>query len=159
VLGGGIAYISGGPLTRRSETPDLDRFGTAIAALRREFSDRQGLVLRVLAPVSSPEVNESLAAKMISLGLGPSDRGRTDETVTPEPVDLRSSFGKTWRRCLRQSERAELSVEVGEDESLYRQFLSLYAEMRERKNFGIDLDPDFYARLHPQLPEAEMVYP
>jgi len=159
LLGGGIAYISAGPLTRRGPTPNLDRFAAAAIALRQEFCDRQGLVLRILAPVSTPEVNEAFGAKLISLGFEPSDRGRSYETVlldlSPELDDLRSSCGKMWRRCLRQSERADLSVEVGEDESLYRNFLSVYAEMRERKTFGIELDPDFYARLRPKLPEAE----
>ena len=37
VVGGGIAYISAGPLVRRGPSPDLDRFGAVVAALKSDY--------------------------------------------------------------------------------------------------------------------------
>ena len=52
LIGGGLAFISGGPLVRGLDgsEDDLARFDLAIEALVREFVHRRGLTLRVVAP-------------------------------------------------------------------------------------------------------------
>src|SRR3954469_40737 len=53
LIGGGLAYISGGPLVRNLDgsRTELDRFDFAVDALVREYVHRRGLTLRIVAPI------------------------------------------------------------------------------------------------------------
>ena len=51
LVGGGLAYVSGGPLVGRRPCERLER---CLEALMRHYVDRRGLTLRRLSPRSAP---------------------------------------------------------------------------------------------------------
>src|SRR5271154_2209834 len=55
---GGIAYISGGPLTRKGTSEDIDRLGSCLDALRRCYVENEGLILRIQGAMGDPTWNE-----------------------------------------------------------------------------------------------------
>jgi GNAT superfamily N-acetyltransferase len=139
----GIAYITGGPLTRTGHVADIERLTRCLDALRAEYVERRGLVLRILAPLGSPEWNLAATAAFKQARLVATDRSRSYRTflldVTRAPDAIRKACSKYWRRNLRRVEPMR----------------SLYEQLRQRKGFEAALDADFYATLQSQLDGSE----
>src|SRR5262249_10303108 len=81
VVGGGIAYVTGGPLTRTDGAFDVERYVAAVDALRRDFTSRRGLVLRLLAPTGPAPWNTGIAEALAKAGFVTTDQSRKDRTV------------------------------------------------------------------------------
>lgn len=161
-VGGGIAYISSGPLTRRDSCDRSHALKLALEALNTEYVHRQGLVLRILPPIGDAQENEQAARAFAVAGFLPTDRVRGYRTflldITPEPGMLRSALAQKWRNCLNASERQNLSVETGSSDKLFEQFTELLDGLVARKGFGMDLGARFYADLQRELaPREKMV--
>ena len=157
VVGGGLAYVSGGPLVRRLDDPgyDLERFGLAIDALVHEYVRRRGLTLRVLAPIGLPEWNEAAAGRLEAAGLRHTDRGEHYRTVlldVDRPADeLRASFHRHWRRHLNGAERNGLEVTFGTGADRFEQVARMSEALRARKGFHLELDAGFFADVQREL--------
>jgi hypothetical protein len=157
VIGGGLAYVSGGPLVRRfdGQGTDAERFGLAIDALTGEFVGRRGLTLRILAPVGTPEWNAAAAERLEAAGLRRSDRGEHYRTVlldVDRPLDeLRASFHRHWRRHLNGAERNGLEVTFGTGLERFEQVDRMSEALRARKGFHLELDAPFFADVQRQL--------
>ncbi|MHC5006189.1 MAG: GNAT family N-acetyltransferase [Planctomycetota bacterium] len=159
VLKCGIAYIAAGPLTRRGWVDDIDRLTRCLEALRAEYVERRGLVLRILAPLGSPEWNLAATAAFRNADMVPTDRSRSYRTlllnVNRPPEAIRKDCSKYWRRNLRRADRAKFTVQIGTTQELFDPMRSLYEQLRRRKQFESALDADFYAALQPQLSPTE----
>ncbi|MHC4588680.1 MAG: lipid II:glycine glycyltransferase FemX [Planctomycetota bacterium] len=159
VLKCGIAYIASGPLTRRGRVDDIDRLGRCLEALQAEYVERRGLVLRILAPLGSPEWNLAATGAFRDAGMVPTDRSRSYRTflldITRPPDAVRKSCSKYWRRNLRRADRAAFTVHTGTTPALFDPMHSLYEQLRQRKGFDATLDADFYLALQPQLSSGE----
>lgn len=53
-LGTGVAYVGGGPLTRRGDVEDLERLAICLIALQDEYVRNRKLTLRVCTPLKRP---------------------------------------------------------------------------------------------------------
>jgi len=154
----GIAYINGGPLVRRGAPDDILALARALQALRRTYVEKRRLLLRVAPSPGPPSWNEQLQACYISAGFKHSSAARNSTILidlAPEPTELRKGLHAKWRNDLTHAERAGLALRTGRDDELLAAFCRLYDELIERKEFAVDLDPAFYARVQANLAEDE----
>ncbi len=146
VLGGGIAYVNGGPLVGRSDGAS-SRLDAALGALTEEYVERRGLVLRVAPAPASADWAERLTEVFVARGfelMEPPD-GTILIDLEPPLDELRKGFKKKWRYYLTKSEKAGLEVRAGRDPELFESFIGLFDHMIERKGFGVNLHPRLYA--------------
>jgi hypothetical protein len=161
MIGGGLAYISGGPLVRRLDSPDdaLERLDLSLEALVAEFVHGRGLTLRVVAPIGLPEENEAVAGRLQAAGFVRAERGKHYRTVlldVDRPADeIRSSLHRHWRRHLNGSERNDLEVTFGTEPDRFEVIARMSEALRARKGFELDLDARFYADVQRDLDEED----
>jgi hypothetical protein len=165
VVGGGLAYVSGGPLVGRVDDPagELDRLELAVDALVREYVHGRGLTLRIVAPVGLPGHNEGVAERLLAAGFTRAEHGDDYRTVlldVDRPADeLRASFHKHWRRHLNSVLRNDgLEMTFGTDLERFEVVDRMSAATRARKGYELDLDAGFYADVQRDLdPQDELV--
>jgi Acetyltransferase (GNAT) domain len=161
VVGGGLAYVSGGPLVRWIDGggDDLERLDLCIDALVREFVACRNLTLRIVAPIGPPEWNEAAAERLERAGLRRTERGEHYRTVLldigRELDELRASFHRHWRRHLNAAGRNDLEVTVGTEPDRFEHVARMSDALRARKGFELDLDARFFADVQKQLPEHD----
>ena len=159
VIGGGIAYISGGPLTRLAEVCDVQRLQHCLRALHHEYVARRGLVLRVLAPLAEASWNAAAGDVFESLEFSASDRAAQYRTlVVPlsrSLPEIRAALAQKWRNGLNQAERNALHIRHGNDDSILAEFRSIFDRFRSRKRFDVKLGADFYAHVQAHASESE----
>jgi hypothetical protein len=145
VLGVGIAYVKFGPLWRRKGAPnDPAVLRAALEALKQEFGEKRGLVVRVMPP-ADPDASEAWMAALkradFSLHAPLEDRERYLVNLTLSEEEQMASLGAQWRANLKKASRAleisELDLATG-----IPVFTKLYRDMLARKKFddrhGID---------------------
>ena len=156
---GGIAYVSGGPLTRTAGASDPARFAEAAAALRDEYVARRGLVLRVLAPVGAAPWNDGVAAAMSGAGFRVSSAGRRYRTILLDVARsedaIRAGLHAKWRNHLRRAEKAGLTVTESRDAAAFERFLSMFEEFVARKGFDDTAPVDVFRAVQREAPEAD----
>jgi CelD/BcsL family acetyltransferase involved in cellulose biosynthesis len=160
VLGGGLALVTGGPLTRNDHRFDPARYVDAVAALRRHYVEERGCVLRILPPVGPPEWNDALNAGLAEAGFEPTDADGPHRTlllpVGGDLAEIRKRFHQKWRNHLNRSEREHIEVRVGTDTEFLNRFAALLEEFVVRKGFDVGAyGADFYQRVQRELPEHE----
>ncbi len=159
VVGGGIAYVAGGPLTRLGRDDDIDRLAQCLAVLDAEYVQRRGLTLRILAPLGSPDWNARATDAFQRMNFAPTDRSRSYRTflldIDRPPDDVRAGFSKYWRRNLRRAEQRNFIIRTGTRPEFFEEIRGLYRRLRGRKQFRADLDAEFYASLQSQLGDDE----
>lgn len=161
VVGGGLAFVSGGPLVRRAAGAgdELERFDLAVEALRREFVQRRGLTLRVMAPLGIEEHNAELAERLRVAGFVPSRHSLPYRTVlldVTRPLDdIRADLHKHWRRQLNTAGRRELEMTFGTEPERFEHVARMSDALRVRKGYELDLDARFYAAVQQGLEERD----
>jgi CelD/BcsL family acetyltransferase involved in cellulose biosynthesis len=162
-MGTGIAYVSGGPLVRRTDHAAAgSRLGTVLAALAREYVDRCRLVLRVAPPIGDAAWNGEQERRFLAAGFRAAEHVRGYSTVmldVARPLgEVRAGFAKKWRYHLGRAEKAGIAVVQGTDPALFEDFRPLFDEVVQRKSFAVDLDAGFYAQLQSAFPEGERLH-
>jgi hypothetical protein len=151
IIGGGLAYISGGPLTRRGDENDLERLSQCLQALREEFVDRRGLMLRILGSLGSAAWNAAAAGVFESVGFLRSVTKPTYRTlvldVSKSLAQIRAGFASNWRNHLRQAEAKNLTTRHATDSASFRQFEQLFTSFVARKELSVPLGATFYSRV------------
>ena len=159
VLRSGIAYISGGPLTRCEKTDDLDRFKKCVDVILEEYVRKRKMVLRILMPVGLPERNFKEADCMLEAGMKKTTLFRGYRTILLDvswPLEeIRMGFTPDWMRNLKFAEKNEIKIESGKGEKLFLEFCDVYEQMLTHKRFYSFLSPSFYLALQKQLPDVE----
>lgn len=135
----GAAYVRWGPLwQRRKENKDSFDFRMAVRALRNEYVCSRGLILRIF-PVLFNDNSNGCFETLLQEGFRPTARESAQRTlildIQPAIQNIRKNFEQKWRNCLNKAERNGLEVIEGTDDGLFNDFISLYRELLERKQF------------------------
>lgn len=152
----GVAYVHWGPLWRKiGERADLLVLRKAIAALKAEFPQRRGLMLRIVPPVYDSEPQADAIHRTIGeLGLKQSPgRGRLLIIDIRSPLeDLRKGIERKWRNQLTSAERSDLVIADGFSEDLLDEYVQLHREMTNRKRLASDGGLSYLVRAFSTMP-------
>jgi hypothetical protein len=161
VVGGGLAYVSGGPLLNlRSGDERLPFFlARTLRALKQEYAVRRGCVLRCVPPLDMADEPAGVAELFRAEGFGTCASPppyRTIQLDISQPVErIRGQFAQKWRNALNGALKQPLSVSVREDAEAIARFATLFTSFVARKGFAVDLGPDFYSEVQGRLPPKE----
>lgn len=159
VVNRGIAYLRWGPLwQRKANAQDPQIFDAMLQALRREYAERRGLLLRLLPGVFQEdawagEINSCLRRRGLDLEteIRPYHTSRVD---VAQPLDtVRRGLHSRWRNYLKAAEKIGYAVVQGTADELYDQFTVLYREMMARKQFETTVDIEEFRQVQKRLPE------
>jgi lipid II:glycine glycyltransferase (peptidoglycan interpeptide bridge formation enzyme) len=152
----GMAYVRWGPLWRRRDSDyAVEDFRQVLIALRREYVDRRGLLLRLI-PNETEQCQAELRPILENTGFKwhPVDY-RTLYLDLRTPLDvIRGNMSKNWRKHLNKAERRGLAVVEGTDERLFECVYRLYRELLSRKRFEPGINIDEYRRAQEILPDS-----
>lgn len=160
VLGGGIAYISGGPLIQRRPWVEFEpALGRVLEVLVDEYVNRRGLVLRIAPPIEWAAAGCNVSPLFNKLDFIPVQNVRRYRTIlidlTPDLEQIRKNLNQKWRNCLNRAEKNELTIRAGNDVEFFNRFCSLHQDLVERKGFDVELSAEFYRDLQSQLDTPE----
>jgi hypothetical protein len=162
IMGGGIAYIAGGPLTRRGREDDLETLGQTLRALRAHYSARHGMTLRILGPTGSPKWNAAANMTFGAAGFRYARCARSYRTlivsIDGEEDALLSSFSKYWRRNVRRAWKQNAEIVTGVDDALFAELEPLDDALASRKTYRRVLDLRFYRELQHRLPPEDRLH-
>jgi lipid II:glycine glycyltransferase (peptidoglycan interpeptide bridge formation enzyme) len=158
ILNAGIAYVRWGPLWRpRGRADDPEAFRQGLKALRREYAERRGYVLRIY-PALFDDAADTFVPLLREEGFALLEGGKKDRTILIDlkaPVaELRKGLAQKWRNSLNKSERSNLELVEGDDDGLFGQFIDIYGDMLQRKQFVEPNDIDEFRRMQQALPAA-----
>ena len=158
VVGGGLAYISAGPLLVRAYLDDGVAFQLLLDALVTEYVHRRGLCLRLTVPTADPAVSRQIAEWFTDSGFRIARIGASYRTALVDlrqPMDaIRATLNRKWRNQLTAALRGAVSVELSEDARAVLRFAPLLEETSQRKGFTTELGAAFYDRVQ-QLADTE----
>ncbi len=159
VIGGGIGYVNGGPMVRRNTDGqwEVERLRTVLAGLVDYYVKKKKFVLRIQPPLGPDYWNGILGKTFLDMGC--SSHRQSHRTIvldlSPSLELIRKRFKQKWRNCLNSAEKKDLTVKTGTDEMFFSTFVHLYQEMRGRKDFSVDLSPEFYGQVQKNLTDNE----
>jgi hypothetical protein len=153
----GVAYLRWGPMWKRAgRKPDPEHFRLALRAVRNEYVERRGMVLR-LNPRLFVEEHAELAAMLSEEGYAPLPQRGSDKTLimalSPTLEQLRAGMDKKWRNCLSKAEREGLTLASGTSDALFGEFATIYDQMLQRKQFAPTADFARHRRIQAVLPD------
>lgn len=160
VIGKGIAYIRWGPLCRRHDQPFNDHIlRQMVLALKTEYADNRGLMLRIVPNIYSGEpFVEPWHGLTQEIGLASAPHVHVYRTMrvdlTQSPEDLRKGLHQRWRNYLKNAEKAGYTLREGANVEFYETFLVLYRQMMARKQFDTTVDVDQFKLLQQALPDS-----
>ena len=157
LIGGGIAYINGGPLMLGYHHHDKEIFTKIISALTKEYTLRRGLTLRIAPPPLPEENKKDIEFPLIDLGFTNihQEKKTIFVNLNLELSDIRKNLHQKWRNCLNKSEKNNIKLRNGKDASDFQQFMLLFNELLLDKKFSIDLDIEFYKNVQQQSVDSE----
>ncbi len=159
LLGNGIAYIRWGPLWRRRDHPvSEETLQQVTTAIRQEYAERRGLLLRILPHAyQNDPFAQALVSRWTALGIRPNVHltayrtSRIDLTVSMDA--LRKKLHPRWRNYLKVAEKSGFTVVEGTSDEFYSRFIRLYREMMARKQFDTTVDIEEFRRMQQSLPD------
>jgi hypothetical protein len=157
----GIAYVNGAPLILNSaESVDpATALSRCLNALRQEFVDARGHVLRVIGVARADLPVDSANRSFLEAGFAPcAAKGRYRTIlvdVMRELPEIRRGLDQKWRNVLNKAERQGLVVVRGTEAAFFREFFKLYRGLVARKNLDVDLGPEFFLGLQDELSEPD----
>ena len=158
LIGAGVAYIRWGPMwRRRNMEPEPEALRQALRALRAEYAQRRGLVLR-LYPILFRECSRETASILEEEGFSAVSNERADRTLVLDIArpaeELRKGLRQHWRRYLKIAENSDLEVLEGSDDRTFGQFVTIYREMVGRKRFLEPNNIEDFRTIQRKLPES-----
>lgn len=157
----GIAYVNGAPLVLNSaESVDsATALSRCLNALRQEFVDVRGHVLRVIGVARADLLVDSANRSFLEAGFVPcTAKGRYRTIlvdVMRELPEIRRGLDQKWRNVLNKAERQGLVVVRGTGAAFFGEFAELYNGLVARKNLDVDLGPEFFLGLQDELSEPD----
>lgn len=162
IIGGGLAYISGGPVVKRAGVLDEGDFASCVAAIVEKYATERGLVLQIVPPIGPSDAMESVVQCVVAAGFKPATSVHAYRTLLvdiarPE-ADIRRFLDQKWRNCLNGSEKQLLTVELGSDMEMFDRFAPLLEALEGKKGFSTELGTGFYRRIQAGLcPNEQLV--
>ncbi|CAO3454922.1 hypothetical protein [Azospirillum argentinense] len=152
---GGLALVMWGPMWHpRGQGPDHAALMTALHALKAEYTDRRGLMLRLLPHVSQAD-GEAVTAALASLGMRFREEKAPYRTfitdLNADEAGLRSNLSHHWRRGLNKAERMGIEVVEGSHAELLETIDDIFVETQRRKGFKA-YDSRTFTRINEALP-------
>jgi lipid II:glycine glycyltransferase (peptidoglycan interpeptide bridge formation enzyme) len=139
IIGGGFAHVSMGPMWRpRGKEVNFDDIRNMVKALREEFVNRRGVLLRIYSYDKDDHIGKEIKQIFETEKLS---RTKEPQDVTvllnlsPDLDELRRNLRKSWRRQLSQAEKGDLKVIEGTDDQMFNSLSELYQRMLDRKKF------------------------
>jgi hypothetical protein len=154
----GVAHVTAGPLwRRRGEPADVGDLASVLAALRDEYVDRRGLLLRVELRIGEAEGNEAVRA-LTSLGYARNERFRRYRTVVLDlerPLEtVRAGLRPKVRKTIDAS-RAVLEIREGDDPELFEEVAPLCRTVAALKGFRQEVVLADWQNLAALMPPAQ----
>lgn len=146
----GIAYIGGGPLTRRGHdvSDDVASLQTCLTALRREYMDLRGYMLRILPPLHPAggydAITEAFRSSHFDTSAWPPPFRTILINISRPLADIRKTLAQKWRNGLNNAEKRGMLVKGGNDLELFEQFEQLFEQFMTRKGISVDVGADYY---------------
>jgi hypothetical protein len=161
-LKGGMAYVGGGPLTRRDRDDDMLSLRLCLDALRREYIDLRGYMLRILPPLDPTGNSDAITECFRDSHFDPSPWPPPFRTIVvnidrPLP-DIRKTLAQKWRNCLNNAEKRGITVKSGNDVELFELFDQIHDRFMDRKAISVDVGADFYTDIRSRGGENEGYY-
>jgi len=104
----GIAYVNGGPLTRKKSDAET-ALRTCLKALVKEYVQERCMVLRICPVAGNPEWNTKHVASFRECGFDIAGHMQPSQTILlaiDRPVEeIRASMHQKWRNCLNSAYR------------------------------------------------------
>jgi len=148
LLGGGLAYLHGGPATRLAgQAFSSDLWADCLARLAEHCAARK-LTLRVASPLAGAD-DAALAARYREFGFVPNgvDGGRTIVLDLARPLDdIRAGLVGKWRTDLRRGEQGDLRIVRSAEPQRIARLQPLLGALAARKGFAMAQDAAFFAR-------------
>lgn len=156
----GIAYIPWAPLWRvKGVKPDIGIFREVLRAVKEEYAGKRGLLVRVSPNEVSTATGEIVSALAEKGFKKTSQLYRTLLVDVRPPLDaLRKNLDQKWRNQLNRAEKNGLEVVDGTSDDLFSNFLSLYNELLERKQFETHVDVEEFRRIQKYLEEQSKMH-
>ena len=162
IISGGLAYISGGPLTMRDGVLDAGCLEPCLRALAQEYAQARGYVLRIAPSIGTPDRNAAVARCFDSVGFEGSKKARIYRTflldIGREEDAIRKSLAQKWRNCLNAAEKAGIEMKVGTEDSMFGEFAEVLRRLIDKKGFSVDLDADFYRSVQSSASPQDKLY-
>jgi hypothetical protein len=156
VLGKGIAYLRWGPVWVSKEgPPDAETVTWTLRALKEEYSNRRGLLLRML-PTNrglEPALLRQIGGEE-GFEIKPANYQTLLVDLRPSLEEIRKNFDPKWRTQLNQSERNDLEYRIGAGPEFFEDLIATYDEMVDLKRFQDSVDVHEHQRIQEDLPES-----
>lgn len=149
-LGRGIAWIPSGPLIlpKGADRPDAPRIADILRALRAEFVDRQGHILRLRFSGTALQTPETLRRIAAEAGYAPTARTPAYRSIgvdlSRDSQTLLAALNGKWRTDLRFAQKSGLVLVRGNDAALQARFLAMFETIKAAKGFRPDIAPQFH---------------
>lgn len=159
-VGGGVAFISGGPLVRRDvwELAEQDLV-SSLDVLIGEYVKCRNLILRIAPPIEWAARGWDVAPLFSELQFVTPAHLAGYRTVivdlTPSVEQLRKNLDSNWKACLNRSEKQRLTIQTGDGVDLLNRFCPLLQELIKRKGFSVELSAEFYRDLQNRMDAGE----
>lgn len=152
-----IAYVRWGPLWYlKNGDRNAAVFRQALRALRNEYVESQGLLLRI-NPILYEVEDQDLYDILYQEGYKEIKQENRHRTLfldlRPSLDDIRKNFRQKWRNQLNQAETKQLEIIEGDSDQLFDVFIGLYQELIERKKFARPNDIFEYRSIQNDLPD------
>ncbi len=157
--GTGIAYINGGPLVRSHPDGDPTILKAVLSELADDYVNRRKFVLRIQPSLGTDTWHSLQNTVFRDLGFSIRAGVKAYRTILLDlssPLDdIRKQLDQKWRNCLNGSEKKGLVVTIGSDDSKFSEFMRLFDGMMSRKDFDVDLAPDFYRQVQNDMADHD----
>jgi len=158
VIGGGIAYINGGPLVwKKCVYKGETLFPEIVDALVKRYVIRKNFTLRITPSLRGDFEKSALENALVQGGFA--DMHQKKKTILvdlfQDEAAIRGNFHQKWRNCLNKSEKTNLSIRIGNDYATFQEFNLLFNELISEKKFSVDLGSDFYAAIQKLAPDYD----
>lgn len=156
VVGKGIAYLRWGPVWVTKEGPtDPEVVTSTLRALKEEYSNRRGLLLRIL-PTNrglDPGSMRQLCADE-GFEVHPPNYQTLLVDLRPSLEEIRMNLDPKWRTQLNQCGRNSVAFRIGTDRESFDHLIATYDQMVDLKGFSDSVDIHEHQRIQEDLPET-----
>lgn len=153
-INSGIAYIFKGPIwQRKNVTNNLAELLYILTAIRKEYSFKHNLLLRIRPFIYSDQFSNSEFQLEVSkiFKIKPPIYRTLVLDLTRDIIDIRRNFRQNWRNHLNKAEKNDIIIKKGTTNDLFNDFINIYDQMIERKKFKENVDIKAVMRLNELL--------